>query len=67
MSFQSITTFNKGDETYFTISSEHKEYFHDMVLCTINNLLAILEFSNHKFDDEVVEHLKMRLEELRYT
>ncbi len=65
MSYQSIIKFTHCSDTYLTIQSTYTEYAHDMVISSIYSLLALLDFSDHKFDDDVIDHLKMRVEELR--
>lgn len=66
MSFQSIIKFNQHSETYLTIQSGYVENAYDMVLSSVYSLLALLDFGEHRFDDEVIDHLKMRVEELRH-
>jgi len=65
MNFQSTIHFNNNGEEYLTITSSPSEYAHDMVLSSIYSLLALLDFSEHRFDNEVIDHLKMRVEQLR--
>ncbi len=65
MSFQSTVKFYHGGNNYLTVQSNHTEHAHDMVLSTIYSLLALLDFSLQTFDDDVIDHLKMRVEELR--
>ncbi len=66
MSFQSIIKFENCGETYLTIQSHHTDHAYDMVISSIYSLLAILDFSENKFDDDVIDCLKMRVEELRH-
>ena len=65
MSFQSIIKFYHEGHNYLTVQSNHSEYAYDMVLSSIYSLLALLDFSDHKFDDDVIDHLIRRVEELR--
>lgn len=65
MSYHSIVTFYHEGESYFTMKSEPKAKPPDMALTTIYNLMAILYLGNSKFDDDVIDHLLMRVEELR--
>lgn len=65
MNFQSIVKFYLEDENYLTIQSEYKEEAYAMVLSTVYALLAMLYFGNHKFDDDVIDHLLRKVEELR--
>jgi len=65
MSYQSIIKFTVDGDPYLTIQSRYTEHAHDMVISSIYSLLAILDFSDKGFDDQVIDHLKMRVEELR--
>jgi hypothetical protein len=65
MSFQSIIKFQHEGNEYLTVQSSYSKYAHDMVISSIYSLLALLDFSNHRFDDDLIDHLKMRVEELR--
>ena len=65
MSFQAIIKFSHEGSEYLTVQSAFSEYAHSMVISSIYSLLALLEFSDHKFDDDLIDHLKMRVEELR--
>ena len=65
MSFQSTIKFSHEGNPYLTITSDYREYAHDMVLSSIYSLLALLDFSDKKIDDDIIDHLKMRVEELR--
>jgi len=66
MSFQAIIKFSHEGNEYLTVQSSFSEYAHDMVISSIYSLLALLDFSDHKFDDDLIDHLKMRVEELRH-
>lgn len=65
MMFQSIITFTNNENTYLTVNSESVEYAHDMVLSSICILLSLLEFGDNKFDDDVIDHIKNRVEKFR--
>lgn len=65
MSFQSIIKFQECGDTYITMQSSPTEHAYDMVIQSIYSLLALLDFSDHRFDDDVIDHLKLRVEDLR--
>lgn len=65
MSFQSLIKFQECGDTYLTIQSSPTEHAYDMVIQSIYSMLALLYFSDHRFDDDVIDHLKLRVEELR--
>lgn len=64
MSFHSTIHFNNNGEEYLTITSSPSEYVHEVVVSSIYSLLALLEFSEHRLNNEVIDHLKMRVEQL---
>lgn len=65
MSFQATVKFKEDNETYLTLTTNHKEYAHDMVIDAIFNMMALLCMGDHKFDDDVIDHIIRRAEELR--
>ncbi len=65
MSYNAIITFHDCGDDYLTITSPYRENPQDMVISSIYNLLSLLDFGDNKFEDDVIDHLKMRIEELR--
>lgn len=65
MSFQSIIKFSHEGNEYLTVQSSFCEEAHDMVISSIYSLLALLDFSEHRFDDDLIDHMIRRVEELR--
>jgi hypothetical protein len=65
MEYQSIIKFLHEGNEYFTVQSSCTEYAHDMVISSIYSLLNLLDYSDHEFDDNLIDHLKSRIEELR--
>lgn len=66
MSFQATVKFKEDNETYLTLTTNYKEYAYEMVIDAIYNMLTLLYREDHKFDDDFIDHLKMRVEELRH-
>jgi len=66
MSFQSIIKFSHEGNEYLTVQSSYAQYAHDMVISSIYSLLALLDFSEHRFDDDLIDHMIRRVDELRY-
>ena len=65
MDFQAQIRFKDDGVTYLTMETQHKEHAYDMVLEIIYNSLALLSMANHSFYDDVIDNIKMRVEELR--
>lgn len=57
--------FREMDDVYLTIETPYHENPHDMVLSAILNLLYLIMLGDHKFDDEVIDRLQHRIDELR--
>lgn len=65
MSFQALITFLDNDEEYLKIHTRPEVEAYNMVLNSISDLLSLLNTCNHKFDDDVINRLQFRMEELR--
>jgi len=65
MSFQAKIDFTHDGNPYLTILSEYSEYAQDVILSAIYNLINLLEIGDHKFDDNIIDHLKNRFDEMR--
>ncbi len=65
MSFQAQIRFLENDEVYLTVQTHPEEPSFDMVLDVIFSSLALLIMGDHKFDDEIVDRLIRRVEEIR--
>jgi len=66
MNFQAVIKFHQNGESYFSIQTTHHETAHDMLVDCVFSMLFLLQMGDHKFDDDVIDHLKKRVEELRY-
>jgi hypothetical protein len=66
LSYRATIEFTHQSNPYLIIQSSDNEHSYEAVLGAIYSLVALLEFSNHKFDDCIIDNLKMRIEELRY-
>lgn len=68
MSYQILMEFEHEGNPLFEIRSHYREQSHDAVISSIYSLLTLLDFSNQKLDDDVIiDHMKARVEALRYT
>lgn len=67
MSFQAIINFNHVGENYLTVQTTYEEYAHDMVLETLHSCISLLYLCEHKFDDDTIDKIIRRIEELRET
>ena len=65
MSYEATINFTFEDSHYLTIKSSYCCDSYDVTLSCIYSLIALLELGNHKFDDDVIDYLKTRIEELR--
>lgn len=63
--YSSRIEFLENSQTYFTIETKSHNKAHYMVIDAIFNLMAILSMGDQCFDDEIIDRLKFRIEELR--
>ncbi len=57
--------FLDNNETYLNLYTTPCENGYDAILESIHSLISLLEIGNHKFDDNVIETLNHRLQELK--
>lgn len=67
MSYQILMEFEHEGNPLFEVRSHYREHPHDVVISSIYTLITLLEFSNQKLDDDVIDHLKARIENLRFS
>lgn len=57
--------FSREGNCYLTITSSYEENAQDMILSSIYNLLVLLDFSDPKLDEDIIDNLKNIVEGLR--
>jgi len=65
MSFQAIIKFSHEGSEYLTVQSSCSENAHDMIISSLHSLLALLDLSDHRFDDDLIDHMIKWVEGLR--
>lgn len=65
MSYQTTIEFTYDSNHLFTIHSPYREYSHDVIISSLHTLISVLEFSSQKFDEDYIDQLKNRLEDLK--
>lgn len=67
MSYQIKMLFEHEGNPLFEVCSHYRVQPHDSVISAMYALISLLDFSNQKLDDDIIDHLKTRIEQLRYT